>query len=119
VSGLVEEDYLRTLSEFEARFHTEEACRTYLIRLRWPGGFRCPRCDGAKSWPVRTTLFQCAACGVQTSVTAGTIFQDTHKPLSVWFRAMWAVTSPKAGSSARGVQAALGLGSYETGSGLL
>jgi transposase-like protein len=110
----VEEDYPRTLAEFEARFDTEDACRAYLIRLRWPEGFRCPRCGGAKAWPVRTALFQCAGCAVQTSVTAGTVFQDTHKPLSVWFRAIWAVTNPKAGSSARAVQAALGLGSYET-----
>lgn len=108
------EDYPRNLAEFEARFSTEAACREYLIRLRWPEGFRCPRCAGQKSWPVRGVLLQCAACGYQGSVTAGTIFQDTRKPLTLWFRAMWAVTSQKNGASAIGIQRVLGLGSYDT-----
>jgi hypothetical protein len=108
------EDYPRNLAEFEARFGTEAACREFLIRLRWPDGFRCPRCNGRKNWPVRGSLMQCAGCGYQSSVTAGTIFQDTRKPLTVWFRAMWAVTSQKNGASAIGQQRALGLGSYDT-----
>ncbi len=108
------EDYPRTLAEFERRFATAEACRAYLVQLRWPDGFRCPRCGGAKAWPVRPVLLECAACGRQTSVTAGTIFQDTRTPLPTWFRAMWWVTSQKTGASALGLQQALGLGSYET-----
>lgn len=108
------ENYPRNLAEFEARFSSEEACREYLVRLRWPEGFRCPRCGEGKTWPVRGVLLQCAACGYQSSVTAGTIFQDTRKPLTLWFRAMWAVTSQKNGASAKGLQRVLGLGSYDT-----
>jgi len=108
------EDYPRDLLELEARFSTEAACREYLARLRWPEGFRCPHCGGAKGWPVRGVLLECAACGVQTSVTAGTIFQDTRTPLPVWFRAMWWVTTQKNGASALGLQRVLGLKSYET-----
>jgi hypothetical protein len=108
------EDYPRNLAEFEARFSTEAACREYLVRLRWPDGFRCPRCGGRKTWPVRGVLLQCAGCKYQSSVTAGTIFQDTRKPLTLWFRAMWAVTSQKNGASAIGLQRVLGLGSYDT-----
>jgi hypothetical protein len=59
-------------------------------------------------------LLECAACGGQTSVTAGTIFQDTRTPLPVWFRAMWWVTTQKNGASALGPQRVLGLKSYET-----
>lgn len=59
-------------------------------------------------------LMQCAACGRQTSVTAGTIFQDIRTPLPLWFRAMWAVTSQKTGISALGLQRELGLRSYKT-----
>src|SRR5205807_6848417 len=81
--------YPRNLTEFDARLGTEEACREYLFQLRWPAGFLCPRCEGRKSWPVREVLLQCAACGYQTSVTAGTIFQDTRTPLRLWFQAMW------------------------------
>jgi hypothetical protein len=63
---------------------------------------------------VRDGLYQCRSCRRQTSVTAGTIFQDTRKPLVMWFRAMWYVTSQKNGASALGLQRVLGLGSYET-----
>ena len=108
------EDYPRTLPEFEGRFSTEQACRGYLFRLRWPQGFRCPRCGGEKAWPVGPLLFQCAGCDYKASVTAGTIFQGTRKPLTLWFRAMWWVTSQKNGASALGLQQVLGLGSYET-----
>ena len=109
------DDFPRDLAEFERRFATEAACRAYLVQLRWPDGFRCPRCGQAKGWPVRERgLMQCTACGRQTSVTAGTIFQDTRTPLPVWFRAMWAVTSQKTGISALGLQRELGLRSYKT-----
>jgi len=108
------EDYPRTLGEFEARFRTEDACRTYLVQLRWPDGFRCPACGHGKAWPVRHVLLECGRCGRQTSVTAGTIFQDTRTPLTTWFRAMWLITTPKTGMSALGMQQVLGLGSYKT-----
>jgi len=108
------EDYPRTLVELEARFSTEEGCREYLFRLRWPNGFRCPRCSGRKAWPVRKILYQCSICGYQTSVIAGTIFEGTRKPLAIWFRAIWWVVSQKNGASALGLKRVLGLGSYET-----
>src|SRR6266849_994099 len=108
------EDYPRTIQEFEERFSTEEGCRAYLVSLRWPDGFRCPHCQGSKAVMVRATLFRCYACRRQTSATAGTIFQDTRKPLVTWFRAMWYVTSQKNGASALGLQRVLGLGSYRT-----
>jgi len=108
------EDYPRTVTEFETRFATEEACHAYLVQLRWPDGFRCPSCGGAVAWPVRTVLWQCARCGRQTSVTAGTVFQDTRTPLTTWFRAMWCVSSSKTGTSALALQQILGLGSYRT-----
>jgi transposase-like protein len=108
------EDYPRTILEFERRFATDQACREYLASLRWPDGFSCPACGHSKAWWTGRGVLHCAGCGHQTSVTAGTIFQDTHKPLRLWFRAMWYVTSQKHGVSALGVQRVLGLGSYET-----
>ncbi|HEY6291502.1 MAG TPA: IS1595 family transposase, partial [Terriglobia bacterium] len=108
------EDYPRTLAELEARFTSEQACRAYLFQLRWPDGFRCPRCGGAKSWPLGSVWWRCASCRCEVSVTAGTIFQDTHTPLTLWFRAMWWVTAQKNGVSALGLQRVLGLGSYQT-----
>lgn len=108
------EDYPRTLDEFEKRFAAEEACRDYLAQLRWPEGFRCPRCGHDHGWPVGRLLIECAGCHRQTSVTAGTIFQDTRKPLQTWLRAIWWVTSQKYGASALGLKRILGLGSYQT-----
>jgi transposase-like protein len=108
------EDYPRTLEEFEARFADEEACRRYLFALRWPEGFRCPRCGGLQARPGSRGLLRCSQCDYQASVTAGTIFQDTRLPLTIWFRAIWWVTSQKNGTSALGLQRVLGLGSYRT-----
>lgn len=108
------EDYPRTLLELEARFATNEQCRAYLTHLRWSEGFSCPRCAGTKAWPTRRNRLVCTACRHQTTVTAGTIFQDSHLPLRSWFRVIWQVTSQKNGASALGVQRVLGFGSYQT-----
>src|SRR5664280_3693803 len=81
----------------------------------------CSACAGQEGFGVRAAMTpklgrsdRCARCGYQMSVTAGTIFQDTRTPLTVWFRAMWWVTSQKNGVSALGLQRVLGLGSYQT-----
>jgi transposase-like protein len=108
------EDYPKTLLEFEDRFATEEACLEYLRKLRWPEGFHCPRCENDRAWLTKRNLYHCGQCGLQTSILAGTIFQDTKKPLRLWFRAMWHVTSQKYGANALGLQRVLGLGSYRT-----
>jgi transposase-like protein len=108
------EDYPETILEFEKRFGTEEACRQYLFQLRWPEGFSCPRCGGREAWALKRGLYLCRGCRFQVSVTAGTVFQDTRKPLRLWFRAMWYVTSQKPGVSALGLQRVLGLPRYET-----
>ena len=107
------EDYPRTILELERRFSDEAACRQYLFVLRWPQGFVCPGCGGRTAWPMKRGLWLCRGCRRQVSVTAGTIFQDSHLPLTTWFRAMWHVTSQKNGMSALGLQRTLGLGSYK------
>jgi len=108
------EKYPSSLAEFESWFSSEEACRDYLYGLRWPNGFLCPRCNSLKAWPIGATLYECATCHYQLSVTAGTIFQDSHKPLRTWFRAIWWVTGQKNGASALNLKRILGLGSYRT-----
>src|SRR5882762_4600176 len=108
------ESYPRNLKEFDVRFRSEEACREYLLELRWPDGFCCPRCGCGENSPVRTVLLRCRECRHQTSVTAGTIFQDTRTSLRLWFQAMWWLTTQKNGASALGLQRVLGLKRYET-----
>lgn len=113
------EDFPATLWQLEQRFSTDQTCRQYLFSLRWPEGFRCPACGGARAWAMRGGRWLCGDCRHQTSVLAGTIFQDSHLPLTTWFRAMWYVTSQKNGVSALGLQHVLGLGSYKTAWALL
>jgi transposase-like protein len=108
------QDYPKTVVEFRDQFGTEEACREYISTLRWPTGFICPECQHTKGWPMKRNLYWCRHCGYQVSVTAGTLFHDTHKPLRLWFEAMWYVMNQKSGVSALGLQRALGLGSYHT-----
>jgi transposase-like protein/predicted RNA-binding Zn-ribbon protein involved in translation (DUF1610 family) len=110
----MENQYPKTLEEFEQEFSTEEDCRDYLFSLRWPHGFVCPKCGNDKYWRVRTVLLECTKCHHQVSIVAGTIFQNTRKPLVMWFRAIWWVTAQKNGASALGLQKILGLGSYQT-----
>ena len=108
------EDYPRTQLEFEDRFRTEADCRAYLVALRWPQGFVCPDCKGHAVWRTTRDRVECVACHAQRSLTAGTIFHKTHKPLRLWFRAMWWLMSQKYGANAMGLQRVLGLGSYRT-----
>lgn len=108
------EDYPENIMEFEKRFSTEEACRDYLFKLKWPNGFRCPRCDHEKAWPLKKFLYQCTNCDHKVSVIAGTIFHGTHKSLVLWFRTIWWLTGQKNGASALCIQKIMGLGSYKT-----
>ncbi len=108
------EDYPKTILDFEQRFATEEACREYVVQLRWPEGFCCPRCGHGEVWIMKRGLYWCRQCDYQVSITAGTIFQDSRKSLRLWFRAIWYVVNQKHGVSALGLQRVLGLGSYRT-----
>lgn len=108
------EKYPKDFQEFIDWFSTEEACREYLFQLRWPDGFRCPHCGGDDYWKMSRDLYRCTTCDFQPSLISGTIFQNTRKPLRVWFQAIWYVTNQKHGVSALGLQRVLGIGSYRT-----
>ena len=108
-------EYPRTFQEFEEWFATEARCRAYLMRLRWPKGFCCPQCAVcATPWRTERGALRCRGCRRESSLTAGTLFEGTRKPLRDWYHAMWFVTSQKHGVSALGLQRVLGLGSYQT-----
>jgi predicted RNA-binding Zn-ribbon protein involved in translation (DUF1610 family) len=107
-------DFPRSLPEFQRRFADEPACVEYLAAARWPEGFECPACGGAKAWRLSTKPFtwECAGCGKQTSVTAGTVMHGSKLELTVWFWAAYLMATHSNGISA--VQLQLGLGSYKT-----
>ena len=111
---MLAEDFPRNSVEFERRFSTEAACRKYLADQRWPGGYRCPRCDHDQGWPIESrNLIQCASCDHQTSLTAGTLMHGSKKSLTIWFKVIWLFTTNKAGLSAKALQRQLGF-SYQT-----
>lgn len=104
------------MSEFFERFGSEPQCALALERARWPNGFRCPRCQGAAHCVLRggtLKVFQCDACRHQTSLIAGTVFQGTKLPLSVWFLAIYLISQAKTGLSALALKRHLGV-SYPT-----
>lgn len=108
-------DYPRTYHEFLEWFADELACRRYIMRCRWPDGFKCAQCgESGEPWTTARGYLHCRCCGSETSVTAGTIFDRTRSPLRTWFAAIWFVTSQKDGASALGLKRVLGLGSYQT-----
>jgi len=106
--------YPRSVGEFQAWFGTDDDCLDYLEWLRWPRGFVCPRCGYARGWRMSDGRFRCASCDARTSVTAGTIFDRTRTPLTVWFTVCWMFASGKDGVSALSVQRTLEIGSYQT-----
>ena len=101
---------------FEARFPDEAACARHLAAMRWPDGFVCPACGHDRGWELkrRRASWECAACGKETSVSAGTVMHRSHLPLKTWFMAIHIVTSHSNGISALQLQAQLGLGSYKS-----
>ena len=106
--------YPRSTGEFQAWFRTGADCLDYLEWLRWPGGFICPSCGHAGGWRLGDGRHECAACHGRTSVTAGTIFDRTRTPLTVWFTACWLFATQKDGISAQSLQRSLEIGSYPT-----
>src|SRR5512134_735173 len=109
-------DFPRSLIEFQQVFPEERACAAYLADARWPDGFRCPDCGDDKGWQLSTKAFtrECASCGKQTSVTAGTVMHGSKLPLTVWFWAAYLMATHSNGIAALQLQKQLGLGSYKS-----
>src|SRR5881392_1336278 len=111
-----------TATQFENMFPDEDACRAYLVARRWPHGVRCPRCGNPAVYdlPSRKWHWQCTQCapggstGYRFSHIAGTIFENTNKPLRDWFRVVHLMLASKKGMSALQIYRFMGFGSYNT-----
>ena len=108
------EDFPKNQTEFDARFADEQACHEYLFQCRFPDGYRCDHCGHRAYWKSAQGLYICTRCEHQHSLTAGTIFHGTRKPLNTWFKAMWWFTTRKSGVNAVNLKDLLALGSYST-----
>ena len=105
----------RDLPSFLARYGTDAQCRACLFAWRWPQGFCCQGCGHAAAYHHRRRLIdECAACGKQHSLLAGTIFEQTKTGLGRWFLAIYLVTSSKRGISAMEFKRQMGFASYGT-----
>ena len=83
---MLPDDLPQDFLEFNARFGTDEQCREYLFRARWPDGFRCDGCGHDHAYTLRTRLvYECVACRKQHSLLAGTLFEQTKTALARWF----------------------------------
>jgi transposase-like protein len=103
------------LPTFVKRFGSDAQCRAYWVRARWPEGFRCAGCGHGRAYSHKVRLIEeCASCGKQHSLLAGTIFEQTKTGLSRWFLAIYLVTSSKGGISAMELKRQMGFGSYQT-----
>jgi transposase-like protein len=112
-----------TVKEFEGLFPHEDACKAYLQARRWPEGPRCPRCGNPAVYdlPSREWHWQCEKCtpdGYRFSITVGTIFENTNKPLREWFRVAHLMLTSKKGMSALQIMRYMGFGSYKTAWGM-
>lgn len=109
---------MMTLTQLNTRFSTEDACKGYLVRLRWPNGVACPRCENTKVHKLtRPWTWQCKKCskqGYRFSPLVGTIFENTNYPLTTWFQVIYLMCQSKKGMSAMQIQRTIGAGSYRT-----
>jgi hypothetical protein len=109
-----------TSAQFERMFPDEDACRAYLVARRWPEGVRCPRCRSCHVYALGTMAYkwECMECGkgisYRFSHLAGTIFENTNKPLRDWFRVTHLMLTSKKGMSALQIMRYMGFGSYKT-----
>ena len=112
---MIPDDLPKDMPAFIAQFGSDEQCRDYLLKARWPDGFRCVTCGHDDAYTLRTKIvYECAACGKQHSLLAGTIFEQTKTGLARWFLAIYLVTSSKGGIAAAELQRQMAFGSYQT-----
>ena len=103
-----------TLLDVQKLYSTDDRCREILTKLRWPNGVECPRCKATNVvWLETRKQFECMECSYQFSVLAGTVFNDSHLPLTTWFIAVLLLVEAKKGFSANQLKRTLGV-SYKT-----
>lgn len=99
-----------SLTQFFSKYGSDEKCRQILFNMRWPLGFVCPECGHICYCEISTRkVYQCKHCHRQTSVTSGTIFDNTKLPLNIWFLAIYLITQSKDGISSLNLSRTIGV----------
>ena len=112
-------DYPKSYQELVQQFSSQEACLDYIAAILWKEGFICPECGGKEFWKSKRLQWICSKCEYQVRVLAGTLFQDTKLPMTLWFQMIWWFVGPKNGASALALMQNFGIGSYRTSWALL
>jgi transposase-like protein len=102
-----------TLVDVNSMFSTDDKCRELLKKLRWPNGVKCLRCGGPNTFEVSSYKYECRECAYQFTVTAQSIFHDSHLPLTTWFLAVLLIVEARKGISANQLKRTLGI-AYKT-----
>jgi transposase-like protein len=102
-----------TLVDVNSMFSTDDKCRELLKKLRWPHGVKCLRCGGPNTFEVSNYKYECRECSYQFTVTAQSIFHDSHLPLTTWFLAVLLIVEARKGISANQLKRTLGV-AYKT-----
>lgn len=99
-----------SLTEFIAQYGSDEKCRRILFDMRWPQGFTCPKCGHDRYCQIsKRKVYQCNRCQRQTSLTSGTIFDNTKLPLNLWFLGIYLITQSKDGISSLNLARTIGI----------
>lgn len=114
MKATLEQPFPSDFEEFLDWFKTEDDCREYLEWIRWPNGFQCPKCGHAEFTRTPNGLCRCKKCTFRCSVKTGTIFEDGHKSLKLWFYVIWLLMAQNTGMSAQNFHDVFGFGSYQT-----
>ena len=107
-------DFPTTQLGFEQKFSTEELCVSYFVNIKFKDGFVCKKCEHDKYWLLSRRRVGCQKCKNKLSALSDTIFEQSNKPLLLWFRVIWFMVAQKNGISASGLQRIMGFGSYRT-----
>jgi ISXO2-like transposase domain/Transposase zinc-ribbon domain len=107
-------EYPKDYRDLIKRFGTQDACIDYIASIRWKDGFTCSSCGGHDFWRLKRLSWTCSKCETESRVLAGTLFQDTKLPLTLWFQMIWWFMGQKNGASALSLQQNFGIGSYRT-----
>ena len=102
-----------TLVDVNSMFSTDDKCRELLKKLRWPHGVKCLRCGSMNAFEVSSYKYECRECAYQFTVTAQSIFHDSHLPLTTWFLAVLLIVEARKGISANQLKRTLGV-AYKT-----
>lgn len=107
--------YPSNILEFSSQFNTDQACLDYLINIRWPDGFICPRCENEGGWWLKKqSRFECKTCHRHSSPLSGTLMHRSHLPIRLWFWAAYFVSTHTPGMSAVQLQRQLSIKKIDT-----